>query len=403
MTDRRSVEPTDRRRVSRRALLAAVGTGTAVSTAGCTVERSTDSAGAWSYPGRDVRNTNRHPGATGVREPSVAWTVDAYERVFAPPVVAGGVAYVGDYGGGVHAVDVGDGSVRWRSSLGNKVWELAAVGDELYAAANRVYALDRRSGGRRYRWLASGALGRIPNGYCRGPIAGEGRLYVTSYRDRAVYALGPSWGRPRWRATVGAVNQKPALRDGTCYVAAGDTVYALAGADGSTEWSFERAGNDFVSPTVADGAVFTGDRGVYAIDADTGQERWHRRSPPRPSGGLAYTDGLVLCGDSHRGVFALDAESGEERWQTDLPGQVRRAPSVAGCEEAVVYAATKDGFVAALAAASGRVLWRHDNGDPIRSAPTPVDGGVLYADETGTVTALEAPRSQASSAARSER
>jgi outer membrane protein assembly factor BamB len=380
----------NRRRISRRTALAALGAGAAVATGGCTAERSTAPAGAWSYPGGDVGNTNRSPDATGVvGDPSVAWTAAATDGVFTPPVVAGGVAYAGDADRTVHAIDAADGTVRWRTSVGYQVWELAVMGDTLYAAADRVYALDRRSGRRRHRWRAAGALHRVPDGYCRGPVGADGRLYVTSYRDEAVYALDPDWGRPLWRAEVGPVRQTPAFHEGTCYVATGATIYALSATDGTLRWSFDRAGNEFVSPTVADAAVFTGDRGVYALDGETGEERWHRPSLPRPSGGLAYAAGLVFCGDTHRGVFALDAETGEERWQTNLPGSVRRAPTVAaGGREPVVYATTKDGYVAALTARDGTVLWKHAAGGSFRSPSTPVDGMVLCADESGTVTAI---------------
>jgi outer membrane protein assembly factor BamB len=157
--DARDDGAANRRRIPRRTALAAMGACAAVATGGCTAERSTAPAGAWSYPGGDARNTNRSPDAAGVVEdPSVSWTAAARDGVFTPPVVAGGVAYAGDADRTVHAIDAADGTVRWRTSVGYRVWELAVLGDTLYAAADRVYALDRRSGRRR----------RSPDGRRRG-------------------------------------------------------------------------------------------------------------------------------------------------------------------------------------------------------------------------------------------
>ena len=46
-----------------------------------------------------------------------AWLYDAKAPLFAPPAVAGGVVYVADLGGTVHAVDLKTGNAKWTLSL----------------------------------------------------------------------------------------------------------------------------------------------------------------------------------------------------------------------------------------------------------------------------------------------
>ena len=46
------------------------------------------------------------------------WLADAKTPIFAPPAVAGGIVYIGDLIGGIHALDAKTGSAKWRLDLG---------------------------------------------------------------------------------------------------------------------------------------------------------------------------------------------------------------------------------------------------------------------------------------------
>jgi outer membrane protein assembly factor BamB len=50
-----------------------------------------------------------------------AWLYDCKAPVFAPPAVAGGVVYVGDLAGTVHAVDLKTGSAKWTFPLSKEI------------------------------------------------------------------------------------------------------------------------------------------------------------------------------------------------------------------------------------------------------------------------------------------
>lgn len=71
-------------------------------------------------------------------------------------------------------------------------------------------------------------------------------------------------------------------------------------------------------------------------------------------------DGAVYFGSTaDDGVRCLDGESGEERWVFWAEGPVRYAPVLA---HGRIHFGSDDGWVYALAAADGRLLWRHRPG-----------------------------------------
>jgi len=105
---------------------------------------------------------------------------------------------------------------------------------------------------------------------------------------------------------------------------------------------------------------------------------------------VAVGSGLVCFGSSadHQ-VHALDADTGEERWHAFTEGPVRFAPVIVGNR---VFAASDDGCVYCLSAEDGALLWRFRGGPrderivgndqviarwPVRSGVL-VDGDTVY-------------------------
>lgn len=164
-------------------------------------------------------------------------------------------------------------------------------------------------------------------------------------------------------------------------------------ADPSTEWTHDADGPFWGSPVVADDAVFVGnaDGILYAMDAETGDERWTFGTDHRIEGSPAYADGTVYVGSYDMSVYAVDAASGEERWHRELGGLIRGSPTVVdgtvfvgvGCHNlacarfAEEAGATENGWVYALDAASGETEWRYGVGNEVVSTPA-VDDETVY-------------------------
>ena len=71
-------------------------------------------------------------------------------------------------------------------------------------------------------------------------------------------------------------------------------------------------------------------------------------------------EGRVFFGSSVDGtVYALTLEGGQPRWSFDTEGPIRFAPAL---WRDSVLAASDDGFLYALRAADGKLLWKHRGG-----------------------------------------
>jgi polyvinyl alcohol dehydrogenase (cytochrome) len=163
------------------------------------------------------------------------------------------------------------------------------------------------------------------------------------------------------------------------------------------KWAFSYGGGKYGQPTVVGGRLFLTSLsgGVYSLDAKTGCMVWRfaQSVPSRttvsvgPAPGLAPSGYAAYFGD-HLGtnVYAVDAETGALLWKTRADAHPRAvltgAPllfedrlyvPVSSWEEGVASLAhysccTFQGGVAALDAATGRLLWKASS---IENPPRP--------------------------------
>jgi alcohol dehydrogenase (cytochrome c) len=130
-------------------------------------------------------------------------------------------------------------------------------------------------------------------------------------------------------------------------------------------------------PIVVGGTMyFTTERGSYAIDAATCEEKWRverQGSRPSPLGvqrGFAYLDGRLFRGTADAHVLALDAADGRTLWDVAIdvaeqPGVSMPMAPIAANGLVFIGNAGGDqtgvtGHVYALDAEDGRVVWRFD-------------------------------------------
>ena len=161
-----------------------------------------------------------------------------------PPVAAGGLVYIRSADDTLYAFDAANGREVWLFRGAHSV--PATVAGVLYVAAvdNSLYGLDARSG--RVVW-------RVPTRF----------------------GFGPSGGGTTASAT-------PVLAGGLVYVGLGDgLVHALAVGSGREVWR-ARAGDGVTSARAAAGVLYVGwtnedTNTLFALNARTGKELWHRR------------------------------------------------------------------------------------------------------------------------------
>jgi len=323
--------------------------------------------------------------------PLPRWTRALGAPVWASPVARDGVVYVGDAGGTMHALRVGDGAPVWTHAHGTPIFGDAAVDRDGVAYVDQrgtLTRLDRHSG--RTRWqvaldggAAMGADGK-PGDFTfthRTPRpALDGDVMYVGGRDRSVRALGVADGRVRWRTTLeGAVMSGIAV-EGARLIAGTfdrDGVVALDRAGGRVLWTFATAQPVSSMPAVAGEIVLAGcrDFAIHGLALDSGASQWTHsyifswvESTPAIVGGIAYFGSSDL-----RSVRAVAARSGRTLWTTDVRGLTWGTPAVDGdrvyagtAGQSGVLVAHRPGWCA-IDRRTGALLWRREL--PMGAAP----------------------------------
>lgn len=154
----------------------------------------------------------------------------------------------------------------------------------------------------------------------------------------------------------------------------GHVVSALDKATGALRW---RVTVPVTRPTqqgyglrLAGGRVIVGDFDVFGLDPSSGALVWQYHAPVGRQAGafrLAAAGGAVYTASAGGYVYALDGASGAQRWATAVVDDTLASVFDPFVRNGVVYASVTQflprgpltsGMVAAVDAATGRVLWR---------------------------------------------
>jgi outer membrane protein assembly factor BamB len=384
----------------------------------------------------------------------------SFGAITANPVIAHDTVYVQDSGSSVFALDARSGALRWRRTIdapNDGPNGVAASGSRLYTATDTTaLALDAATG--RTLW-ARRLVNRFEQFIAIAPVVDRGRVYVSTQGfplggRGAVYALSAATGKVVWRfdtiakpwphpqaggggawdpvsvderGDVYVGNSNPAPWGGSKRYPNGavfggralytDSLLVLAGDSGKLLWYDQVTRHDVrdydfqASPIVAGTALFAAGKAgrVIAWDRTTHARLWaravgthlHDLGPlprrtttvcPGHLGGvetpMAYADGLLfvplveLCSRESaitspsafarpaaegRGVlYALAATTGKTVWRRRLGSPPFGCATVAG--DAVVVP-TYDGRVTVFTARDGRVVWRTRLSDGINACP----------------------------------
>jgi outer membrane protein assembly factor BamB len=311
----------------------------------------------------------------------VKWKRNVGAAVTGSAAVTGRLTYVTDINGELIALSTTDGRPAWRANTGKPVpfpWghestdyftssPTVANGTVVVGGSDgHVYALDARTGARRWRVPTEGRVRSSP-------AIANGVVYVGSF-DGRLYAIDLASGKLRWRFdTQGttlesesfgydrrSIQASPAVVDGVVYVGGRDgRSYAIDASSGTLKWATEHDETSWVigSPALGDSLLFepsSDARFVHALARRDGKEVWRRRSPNTVWASPILADGILYGADGNYDgtgpgrVFALDAESGVERWVTTLPAPVMSSPAV---RDSLLYVGSDDGYLYAIRSA----------------------------------------------------
>lgn len=376
--------------------------------AGSTTEAATDTT-VTPVPAPDpvIPMSRVDGGNTGVVDtvgpagkPDLDWTQTVGE-VTAQPLVAGDTIVVVNRSGEVIVVDAKTGElVWWEQFEGAAKWAPALSGSTLVVPTygEPMYALDVRDGTERWRWMGDMAAVEQP------PVV-VGDEVVVQDDDGVLRAMALADGTTRWatempgKYTFDAVGG-PATDGDAVYVATdSQRIEAYGLAAGQRRWSVSLADRKLLQPPVVHEVVLFQAVDVSAADPDapqtevlalaaadgseqwrTGLEPWELQTPV-PVGETVFAAGAAGETD----LYALKRGTGEVAWSTgdvSAVGQVMVAAGVAYVTEKVEYK-SEGKYIRAYDVTARESHWRLEIGVEVTAPPVVADGTVyVVADST---------------------
>ncbi len=202
-----------------------------------------------------------------------------HELLFEPSIVDG-TAYLGTGGGTLMALDVGDGTERWSSSLGD-------------------------------------GLGLVTT-----PAIAGGTGYVTkvapytSTEDPGVFAVDLATGGIRWRTETEHLSEIPTrVVDGRVSVSTVRSIRALSSTTGEIKWDVQNRTKQPIVSTQDEIFVASTYQTVECYDAETGSVVWDANLPGKPTGAPTLVGRSLLVPSSDGNLYAFNSNDGSVRWR----------------------------------------------------------------------------------------
>jgi outer membrane protein assembly factor BamB len=245
--------------------------------------------------------------------------------------------------------------------------------------------------------------------------------FNTKHISHNPIAKGPSQcPTVQWAFQVGVKNtadddfyHQPIIANGTVYaLTVNQTLYALNAETGEERWQFHEPANTTFGPTFSDGMLyFAVDTGLKAFDVRSRSEHWYysfgyesgkglNRDDYLPADVPTLAEGFVYVGTGGGVIHAVNIASGEGAWTFSVPAD--RPPgyptvegldynSIAGpitVSDGRVFASSWNGRVYALDAKTGELHWEYNTNDQLEGAVT-VDNDTVYATGDQNVFAID--------------
>ena len=331
------------------ALLAAACTGTSTPTAThaqsatTTNPKATPPSGSWPYPNADLANTRQAPdsviSSANVPQLQQAWSFRITSKpqtvgaLAMSPVVVDGVVYIQDMQSNVYALDLATGQLRWEHEFNTPV--LGGPGPDGVAIANgqvygetayTVFALSAATG--KTVWVDRSLLTKGQGVFEIQPQAIAGRLYLASALGSGpgggiLLALNAANGKEIWKfnTTVGSDAAMRGVPTGGAWEP------PLVGSDGSVTFGI---GNPYESPATA---IAHPNRLLYDdsevnLDAATGKLRWYYQAVPNdfmdhdlqtsPIAASINGTGVIIAAGKMGYVYAINAQTGALLWKAPV-------------------------------------------------------------------------------------
>ena len=128
-------------------------------------------------------------------------------------------------------------------------------------------------------------------------------------------------------------------------------------------------------------------KGLYAIDSETGTEKWVYATDLPLGNSPTFDNGVVYVGGLDKKLHAVNATSGQKIWTFSAEGGFDTNPLVINGK---VYAGNRDTYIYAVNAATGQLVWKFKTGGQILQSAAYTSGIVIVPSKDAYVYALNA-------------
>jgi len=144
-----------------------------------------------------------------------------------------------------------------------------------------------------------------------------------------------------------------------------------------TLWTFETKEPVEATAAIVKDVVYVAsvDENLYAIDLETGREKWRYHSGSFKAA-PSVRDGAVFVGDMDGTFHCVDAATGKKRWTFATEGKIQSGANFAG--DTVLFGSYDENLYC-LSIKEGKELWKFKINGPINGAPAVVDGKAIVA------------------------
>lgn len=282
-----------------------------------------------------------------------------------------------------------DGTLKWQ--LNHSTWNVKGaptIGPDgtIYLGSSsddRLYAIDHYGDA---KWSRP----TVGNTYHTPAIGSDGTIYFgagdTGSNGATIYALNPD-NTIKWTYVIAGgswIKASPAIGpDGTIYVGvdvtgAANRLYAF-NPDGTLKWTSQDDMFDISSPAIGvDGIIYVGSagNGLFAINPADGTTDWNLTTIGSQyySSPVIGSDGTIYIGSTNNRLYAVDP-SGTIDWSYLAGDDMNAGPVVAS--DGTIYIGSFDGNLYAINP-TGTLDWSTNIGKALLSCPAIGSDGDVY-------------------------